>query len=154
MKVLEALASNISTCSLRAILLSKITARYFILLTKVMFRPINVMWALGGSKSEWKIDGLSLNFIDSYVQTLTPSICSTGTSLQISEKTLVFVVCRIYSYTGVRRKHTWYLEHIYIYTIQYGGEKITFSPPCLSIHWRRKKSANKLQYIDHKFWFR
>jgi hypothetical protein len=48
MNVLKALASIISICNLRIILLSKITPRYFTLFTNGMFRPFNVRRELGG----------------------------------------------------------------------------------------------------------
>jgi hypothetical protein len=51
---------------------------------------------LRGPKSGRKVDGLSLIFIDFYVTTLTPSLNSTDTSLQLSENITLFAVCRIY----------------------------------------------------------
>jgi hypothetical protein len=49
-----------------------------------------------------EVDVLSLIFIDSYVLVLTLRLSSTETSLQLSENTTLFAVCRIY--TGVIRK--------------------------------------------------
>jgi hypothetical protein len=48
MNVLKALASIVSICSLHVILLSKITPRYFTLLTNGKFRPFNVRRESGG----------------------------------------------------------------------------------------------------------
>jgi hypothetical protein len=48
MNVLKALASIVSMCNLHAILLSKITPRYFTLFTNGMFHPFNVRRESGG----------------------------------------------------------------------------------------------------------
>jgi hypothetical protein len=50
------------------------------------------------------VDGLSLIFIDFYVPALAPRLNSTETSLQLSENTTLFAVCRIY--TDVISKET------------------------------------------------
>jgi hypothetical protein len=55
---------------------------------------------LRGPNSMIKVDGLSLIFIDLYVQALTPRLNSSETSLQLSENITLFEVRRIY--TGPR----------------------------------------------------
>jgi hypothetical protein len=59
---------------------------------------------LRGPKSMRKVDDLSLIFIDFCVPTLTSSLNSSDTSLQLSENLTLYAVCRIY--TGVNSKET------------------------------------------------
>jgi hypothetical protein len=55
-------------------------------------------------KSIRKVNGLSLIFIDFYIQALIPRLNNTETSLQLSENITPFAVCRIY--TDVISKET------------------------------------------------
>jgi hypothetical protein len=90
--VLKALALIISMCSLYAILLSKIIPRYLTWLMKVMIRPFNARWVLGGGGGEAnkmrKVAALILIFIEFYVSELIQNLNSVETSLQVSENHL------------------------------------------------------------------
>jgi hypothetical protein len=94
------LASFISKCSLRVVLLSKI----FYMIDEGDIPSIQCKMSLRWPNSMRKVDGLSLIFIDFYVAAFTPRLNSTETSLQLSENITLFAVCRIY--TDINSKET------------------------------------------------